>query len=428
MNIAAETKTAEFLVHDNVTRAQLLNAVGAKNIEELFSMIPRGAKMPKGVEALGEPMGELSAQKALSALARENNTDFTCFLGGGSYKKFIPAAISAVSSRFEFLSAYTPYQPEVSQGSLEVMYDFQSYICKLTGADVSNASVYDGASACAEAILMACRLTKLNKAWVSEKINPNYLEVIKTYLWAGGIELTIGPEAQNSSGAEAPGDPDLACKLFQYPDYFGEITTAPVKTDKELIIACVDLTSLALLEPPEFDIVVGDFGSLGIPTNFGGPYGGFVACKDAHKRQLPGRIVGKTIDNKGNQAFCLTLSAREQHIRREKATSNICSNQAHSALCAVLYLSLMGECGLKEVAQKSYDNAHKLAQGLSAKGYKIISKDFFHEFVVEAPAAILEKLHAQKILGGIKISPDKILVSTTELIDEVDIEKYLGLV
>lgn len=412
-------------MHDDEVRAQLLSAIGTASIEELFSMIPLKARM-SGLDILGEPMGELSAQKALATLARENNTDFTCFLGGGSYKRFTPAAISAVSSRFEFLSAYTPYQPEISQGSLEVMYDFQSYICKLTGADVSNASVYDGASACAEAILMACRLTKLNKAWVSEKINPNYLEVIKTYLWAGGIELL--------TGADVPGDEDLACKLFQYPNYWGEVGKAPQKTGKELIIACVDLTSLALLEPPEFDIVVGDFGSLGIPTNFGGPYGGFVACKDAYKRQLPGRIVGKTIDKQENQAFCLTLSAREQHIRREKATSNICSNQAHSALCAVLYLSLLGERGLKEVAQKSYENAQKLAKGLSAKGYKVLSENFFNEFVVEVPdpAATLQKLHQNKILGGIKVADNsnrgKILVSTTELIDDADIEKYLELI
>ncbi len=410
---------AEFLVHDNTVRAQMLSAVGAKNINELFEMIPNGARMPDGVETLGEPLNELSAQKALSALARENNTDFTCFLGGGSYKRFIPAAIAAVSSRFEFLSAYTPYQPEVSQGSLEIMYDFQTYICKLTNADVSNASVYDGASACAEAILMACRLTKLNKAWVSENINPNYLEVIKTYLWANEIELIIGNKA--------PDDPNLACKLFQYPNYLGEIEEAPEKINKEIIIACVDLISLAILEPPEFDIVVGDFGSLGIPTNFGGPYGGFVACKDAHKRQLPGRIVGKTIDKQGQQAFCLTLSAREQHIRREKATSNICSNQAHSALCATLYLSLMGENGLKEVARQSYDSAHKLSDGLCTKGYEILSKNFFNEFVFVTPdsAATLQKLHAQKILGGIKIAPDKILVTTTELIGDVEIEKYL---
>jgi len=415
----SEARTAEFLVHDDEVRAGLLSAIGAKNIEELFEMIPKGARMSAGLEVLGEPMGELSAQKALATLARENNTDFTCFLGGGSYKRFIPAAISAVSSRFEFLSAYTPYQPEVSQGSLEVMYDFQTYICKLTGADVSNASVYDGASACAEAILMACRLTKLNKAWVSEKINPNYLEVIKTYLWAGGIELVVG--------GNAPAD--LACKLFQYPNYWGEVVAPPAKTDKELIIACVDLTSLAILEPPEFDIVVGDFGGLGIPVNFGGPYGGFIACKDAYKRQLPGRIVGKTIDKRGGTAFCLTLSAREQHIRREKATSNICSNQAHSALCAVLYLSLLGERGLKEVAQKSYDNAHKLADGLKAKGCKVLGENFFHEFVVETSDAttILEKLRANKILGGIKIAPDKILITTTELIDDSDIEKYLAI-
>lgn len=411
-----------FLVHNGSNRAEMLNFLGIENIEELFDVIPNSAKM--GELSLEKPLDELAVQKKISKLSNENNTNFLNFLGGGSYKRFIPAAVSAVSSRFEFLSAYTPYQPEISQGTLQVMYEFQSMICNITGADVSNASVYDGASACAEAILMAVRLTKINKVWVDIKINPNYLEVIKTYLWAGEIELEIGEKP--------PVGTEFAAKLFQFPNYYGEIEASPLKTGKELIIACVDLTALALLEPPNFDIVVGDFGSLGIPTNFGGPYGGFIACKDAYKRQLAGRIVGKTIDKEGNAAYCLTLSAREQHIRREKATSNICSNQAHSALCATLYLSLIGKDGFLNIANISQKNAHILADGLVEKGFKILNKNFFSEFTLQLPNGIcadnfLLRMHQNNILAGIKIDDNKILVSTTEILDEDELQKYINL-
>ncbi len=405
----------------DLERIQMCADCGIKNVDELFDVVPKAARMEDF--ALFEAKSELEALKKVKKISKKNNVDAACFLGGGAYKKFIPSALADTSSRFEFLSAYTPYQAEISQGSLQIMYEFQTMICNLCAQDVSNASVYDGASACAEAILMACRLKRKHKAFVNKNINPNYLEVIKTYLFAADIELIVSDECK---------DTDLACKLYQSPDYFGEIVEMPQKNADELIIACTDISSLALFEPPKCDITVGDFGSLGLALNFGGAYGGFICCRDEYKRQLPGRIAGKTVDREGRDAYVLTLQAREQHIRREKATSNICSNQALCALCAALYLSLLGENGFREVNLLSYKNAHKLAQGLSKKGYKILNKNFFCEFVYELKDGqnahdYLKKLKEKGILGGIALDDKRILTAATELNDEDEINLYLSL-
>ncbi len=407
-----------FLSHTDEDRAQMLEVVGISTVDELFGVIPSGARMPE--LPLGEPISEFEASKKIKALADANKTDYLNFMGGGAYSRYIPAAVSAVTSRFEFLSAYTPYQPEVSQGTLQAMYEFQTYIARICSMDVSNSSVYDGATACAEALLASVRINKIPSVWVDKNINPNYLSVIKTYLWAQDIALTVGDCA----------DGEYSAKLYQFPNYLGELEEIPAKTGKELIIVTVDLFALALCEPPEADFIVGDFGSCGLPVNFGGPYGGFIACKDAHKRQLAGRIIGKTIDKDGNPAFCLTLAAREQHIRREKATSNICSNQAHCALTACVYLSLLGENGFKKVAKKSYDNAHNLAEKLASTGFAIENKNFFQEFVLRLGAVgadeFLSKMENEGILAGIKLDDTRILVTTTDIIDEADIEKYVA--
>lgn len=405
-----------FLSHTEEDRAQMLDVVGVKSVEELFQAIPAAAKMPD--LPLDDPISEFTASKKLKALACENKIDYLNFMGGGAYSRYIPAAVSAVTSRFEFLSAYTPYQPEVSQGTLQAMYEFQTYIARICGADVSNSSVYDGATACAEALLASVRINKIPSVWVDKNINPNYLEVIKTYLWAQNIKLTIGENA----------DGEYSAKLYQFPNYLGELETIPEKQGKELIIVAVDIFALALCEPPEADFIVGDFGSCGLALNFGGPYGGFIACKDAHKRQLAGRIIGKTIDKDEKSAFCLTLSAREQHIRREKATSNICSNQAHCALTACVYLSLIGEDGFKKVAKKSYGNAHNLAKKLVQAGFEIENENYFQEFVLKLPKIsadeFLSKMEKEGILAGIKLDEDKILVATTEILEDSDIDKY----
>jgi len=401
-------------------RAIMLDKIGVKSQDELFSMIPDKARMDDiEIEKLSEGIDEMSVQKELKKISSKNKTNYLCFMGGGAKKRYIPSLINDIASRFEFLSCYTPYQAEISQGSLEIMYEFQSMMCTLTGQDVSNASVYDGASATAEAILMASRITKKRKVFVDENVNEKYLEVIKTYLWANGIELLIGKESS---------DTELCAKVYQSPNKYGELVDMPSKNAKELIISIVDLVSLVMFEPPKSDITVGDVQSFGIGLNFGGAYAGFIACKDEYKRQLPGRISGKTVDRNGKTAYCLTLQAREQHIRREKATSNICSNQALVAFCANLYLRYLGKTNLLKIAQKSYDNAHLLANKLKEAGFEVLNKEFFDEFTIEVASSdkFIEFMKDKNILAGTKIDKSKVLVSVSELNDETEIEKYLN--
>lgn len=409
-----------FLAHNANTRKQMLDSISVSSIEELFSRIPLQARMQK--LDLNDVLSEMQVQKDIRALSKKNNTDVINFLGAGVYNHFIPAAIEQVSQRWEFLTAYTPYQPEISQGTLQIMYEFQSMICNLTGMDVSNASVYDGATACAEAILMSARISKKNKAIVSDKINPEYKEVIKTYTWANDIELKWVDEVNREDLNQ------YACVLVQNPDFYGEIKNI-VKDESTLLVVCTDVSSLAVLKAPSeygADIVVGDIQPLGVPMSFGGPHAGFMACREKYMRQLPGRIAGRTLDNDGNQAFTLTIQTREQHIKREKATSNICSNQALIVLCATLYLSLLGEKGFKQAGALSTQNAHKLAQKLSEKSIKVLSKDFYNEFVIEVKNSdkFLDDLKKQNIIGGLKLDENKILVCATEMNTDEEIELY----
>lgn len=407
-----------FLAHNDEIRKEMLEEISCASIEDLFKHIP--VKM-KSFD-LPEAMSELETQKLVKTLANKNKTDYVSFIGGGCYNKFIPAAISQVAQRFEFLTAYTPYQPEISQGTLQIMYEYQSMICMLTGMDVANASVYDGGSACAEAISMACRISRKHNALVSNRLNPEYKEVIKTYAWGAGIELVWFDEIPENNA-------DYACVLVQNPDYYGELTT--ITSVDTLLIVCTTPASLSVIKPPvEADIVVGDIQTLGIPMSFGGPHAGFMACKEKYMRQLPGRLAGKTLDADGNIAYTLTLQTREQHIRREKATSNICSNQALVALEAALYLSLLGEKGFKQTGILSANLAHSLAEKLSEKGYKVLNKNFFNEFVLEVNNAdeFLSKLKSNNILGGLKLDDNKILVCATEMNTEEEIEEYVKLV
>ena len=410
-----------FEAHTDEIRKQMLDEIGVKSVEDFFDNIPKACLL-NGLD-LPDPLSELAAQKELSRISKENKTSYTSFLGGGAVRKFIPSAINDIASRFEFLSAYTPYQPEISQGTLQIMYEFQSMMANLTNMDVSNASVYDGATACAEACLMGVRINKIKNVFISDKLNPNYIEVIKTYLWAQNIKYTVS----NSM----PENEEFACAIYSYPEYSGELKHLPDKKNKEIIIASVDLSILPVVEPPKADIITGDYQSFGLPLNFGGAYGGFIATKDEYKRQLVGRIAGKTIDKEGKISYVLTLQAREQHIRRSKATGNICSNQALTALCAALYISLTGENALKEYANLSYQNAHKLANGLKLKGYEIKNHNFFNSFSLKMKNSInadkfLALLKEKNILGGIKIDNETILVTTTEFNDDKDIELYLN--
>lgn len=407
-----------FLVHSEDVKREMLDAIKSVSVEDLFSQIPLKARMTDF--ELTDAISELETQRRIKVLAKKNKMEYISFLGGGVYNKFIPACISQVAGRFEFLTAYTPYQPEISQGTLQVMYEFQTMICRLTGMDISNATMYDGASACAEALLMSARISKKNKVLVSKNLNPEYIKVIKTYCWASEIELVMFEELPLKTD-------DFACVLVQNPDFYGEIRSFS-KPDC-LFIVCVDVSSLSILEPPrEADIVVGDIQPLGIPMNFGGPHAGFIACREKYMRQLPGRLAGRTVDAQGNPAFCLTIQTREQHIKREKATSNICSNQALMGLCATLYLTVMGERGFRQAGYLSAKRAHELSDRLFQKGIKTINKNFYNEFTIEVENAdkFLEKLKANGIIGGLKLNNNKILVCATEMNSEEDIDSYIN--
>ena len=415
-----------FEAHTDETRKEMLKELGLQKLEDIYSQIPQNIRL-NGLE-LPDGMSEMKLQSEIKVLSAKNKVNYASFAGGGAYKRYIPAAVSAVSSRFEFNTAYTPYQPEISQGTLQVIYEYQSMICNITGQDVSNACVYDAATACAEAVLMVSRINNRKKCLISKGLNPQYIEVLKTYCEAADIEI----EFIELSGLKTPKtevDEDFACVIYQFPNFYGEIEDADnikTKDSKTLKICCTDITSLALLEPPECDITVGELQSLGNSLSFGGAYGGYMACQERYKRQLPGRIVGRTVDADGKQAFTLTLQTREQHIRREKATSNICSNQALIALQATVYLTLLGKNGLKEAAFLSAKNAHNLAKKLSDKGITVLNEDFFNEFVIETENAKqqLKKLKDCGILGGIAIDDKKILISATETNTEAEIDKY----
>lgn len=426
-----------FLPHTDETRMEMLSEIGLSSVDELFNNIPvksEGLKLPDG-------LSEFEAKKRLQEMAAKNKTAQDCisFLGGGVYNRYVPIAINTIIQRSEFITAYTPYQPEVSQGTLQVIYDYQSMLCNLTGMDVANASVYDGATACAEAVLMTCRIAKKAKALLSSALNPCYKKVIETYCYGAGIEIEYFKSLDEISLE------DYACVLIQNPNYLGSVEnlaeiSEKVKSSKAKFIVCADLVTLAVIKnPAEFgaDIVIGDLQPLGLGINFGGPHCGFIACKNEYLRQMPGRIVGLTKDRDGNDAFTLTIQTREQHIKREKATSNICSNQALMALAATTYLSLVGPEGLKEIANISIQRAHYLAEKLSRiSGIEVLYNDFLFEFVIKVNSAeeFLKKLEAQNIFAGINLGKkfseleNCILVAVTEMNEVSDIDKFVNAV
>lgn len=406
-----------FLVHNEQTQKDMCAEIGISQVEDLFKQIPQNARM----QSLDLPsaLSELETQRYIKSLAKKNNTDYISFLGAGCYNKFVPACISQIAQRFEFNTAYTPYQPEISQGTLQVMYEFQTMICRLTNMDIANATVYDAATACAEAILMSVRIKKHNKVLVANSLNPEYKKVIETYTQANSIEVEWFDEIPANTA-------DYSCVLVQTPNFFGEIVD--IKPIETLLVVCTDVSTLSILKPVECDIMIGDIQTLGIPMSFGGPSAGFMACKDKYMRQLPGRLAGRTVDADGNQAFTLTIQTREQHIKREKATSNICSNQALIGLCATVYLSVMGEEGFKQAGYLSAKQAHKLSEKLSEKGVKTLNNNFFNEFVIEVQNAdkTLDTLKENNIIGGLKLDSNKILVATTEMISDNDIDLYVN--
>ena len=420
-------------------RAEMLKEIGVATTDNLFDSIPEELRLRDHLN-VPAAMSELELLKQFEEMgARNQAAQRTSFLGGGAYSHYIPTIVDHLISRSEFFTAYTPYQPEISQGTLQAIFEFQTLVCQLTGMDIANASMYDGSTAMAEAVLMAERVTRRTKVIVSSAVHPQYLEVAHTYVQHAGIELqqalyctetgTTLPESLNAI------DDETAAVVVQSPNFFGCVEDLQALGEKAhahgalLIVAVTEAMSFGLLRSPGAcgaDIVVAEGQSFGVPMSFGGPYVGLFATRDKYARQIPGRLVGEAFDKKGRRGFVLTLATREQHIRREKATSNICTNEGLIALAATIYLETMGRRGVQEAAQQSAQKAHYAAREISRlEGFSLpFSGPFFNEFVVRAPVAaspLLDRLAREKAIdGGIALSrfdsdrPNDFLVCVTE--------------
>jgi glycine dehydrogenase subunit 1 len=427
--------------------AAMLQAVGAGSIEELFASIPAELRLTRPLD-LPPALSEIELAQHLQSLAANNSHigQKVCFLGGGAYDHFVPAVVDAIASRGEFYTSYTPYQPEVSQGNLQVMFEYQTLICQLTGMDVSNASLYDGGSASAEGVLLAMSVTgRPKKVVVAESVHPHYREILQTYFASIGAELVTVPARDGTvkpADVSAVVDDQTACVLLQHPNFFGcleEVSQiARIAHDAgALLVQSFDPISLGLLKRPgdlSADVAVAEGQSLGTPLLYGGPYLGIMACKEQFVRRLPGRIAGQTVDRRGRRCWVLTLQTREQHIRREKATSNICTNQGLFALRAAIYLAQMGPRGLRETAELCLRKAHYAKERLTAGSRLALAFDrpTFKEFVVRDTRGRSGDLLAQATdagyLAGIPLGQwyphldDCFLVAVTEKRTKAEID------
>lgn len=407
-----------YVPHTDADRETMLASIGKDSVSALFDVIPEAVRLRRALE-LGPALSEMEVGIHLEELAARNRVPSQlCFLGAGAYRHFTPAVSDAIVSRSEFMTAYTPYQPEVSQGTLQSIFEFQTMVCSLTGMDVSNASVYDGGCAAVDAVFMALSITGRKQVVVSQGLHPHTRELLRTYLATLQGQLVEAPLQHGRTVWPELGD-DVACVLLQVPNFLGVIEDAPglLRQAKEagasiIPIVCVgDPTSLGLLKRPGdygAEIVVGDAQPVGLPVSFGGPYAGFVACKKQHMRRIPGRLCGVTVDAQGRRGYCLTLQAREQHIRRDKAFSNICTNQGLCALAVTVHLALLGPHGLREVAEQSAGLAHHFRQEVvKLDGFELVLKaPSFHEVLVRCPEGTLEALLEQGIIGGYDVSQD----------------------
>lgn len=428
---------------------QILTRIGVGSLEELFADIPESVRRQAQLK-IREGLSELELVKYMGRLAAENKTveEYTSYLGAGAYEHFIPSYVDQLLLRSEFYTAYTPYQPEISQGTLQAIYEFQTLVCELTGMDGANASMYDGASALAEAALMSCDATRRKKVLVPQTIHPEYREVLRTYLLPRGVEILEIPYKEGAVDSEALEkvlNTEVAAVLLQSPNFFGMIEKAEeigqmAHAKGGLLVMAVNPVSLGLLKSPGelgADIVVGEGQPFGNPLNFGGPYLGFLACREKYVRRMPGRIVGATKDKNGKKGYVLTLQAREQHIRREKAASNICSNEALCALAFTIHLSGLGKRGLKEMARLNLQKAHYGAEEIGKlPGMSLAFQGpFFHEFVIKtevSPRKINEALLSHKIIGGLKLSrfypelDQHLLFCVTETKTKEDIDRLVA--
>ena len=409
-------------------KKDMLKQIGVKSVDELLADLKPQIHENTNL-GLSKPMSELELLEHMKRLSEKNNL-MKYFIGAGSYNHYVPAAVNHLLMRGEFLTGYTPYQAEMNQGTLQAMYEFQSFICLLTGMDVANASMYDGSTALAEAVLLSTSYNRRNGVFVKNGLNPQYKEVLKTY--CEGADLEFANEINDNT----------TCVVAQNPDYYGNLENLQYLSDKAhragaLFVTCVvEPTSLAIVQPPGYygaDIAVGEGQSFGIPINFGGPYLGFLGVKAFLLKKIPGRIAGMTTDSIGRKGFVLTFQAREQHIRRERATSNITTNVELMAIASTIYMALMGRTGLKKVAKLCYSGAHLLQRKLAKMGFALLNdKPFYNEFLVRAPSGssenVLSNLLKEGILGGLHLDHDNILICCTEMNSLQDIASYASII
>jgi glycine dehydrogenase subunit 1 len=427
-----------YLPLSDTDRGEMLARIGVSSVDDLFADIPEDMLLREPVD-LPRRKGELEVERILSRMAARNvsASSVPFFVGAGAYKHHVPATVDHLIQRSEFLTSYTPYQPEIAQGTLQYLFEFQTQVAALTGMDVANASMYDGSTGTGEAVLMAHRVTKRRKAVLSGGLHPHYAEVVRTLSDMASDEVvTLQPDVAGTEDILAAIDDSVSCVVVQTPDVFGNLRDLRAVADKAhrhgalLIAVFTEAVSLGLLQSPGSmgaDIVVGEGQSIGNALNFGGPYVGLFATKSKYVRQMPGRLCGETVDADGSRGFVLTLSTREQHIRRDKATSNICTNSGLCCLAFTIHMTLLGEAGLGRLARINHANAVKLADRLAAvDGVEVLNRTFFNEFTVKLskPAAeTVERLAEKGVLAGVPVSrllpnaglDDLLLVASTEV-------------
>lgn len=433
-----------YLPLDEADRNAMLARVGVGSVDELFAAVPKDKLLARLLD-LPKAMGEIEVEHELATLSNASTPagSVPFFVGAGAYRHHVPATVDHLIQRSEFLTSYTPYQPEISQGTLQVLYEFQTQVALLTDMDVASASMYDGSTATAEAVLMAHRLTRRKKAVLSGGLHPQYRAVIETLAHHGGSEtVALAPDPAGTEDIAPLIDDATSCVVVQYPSFYGsirdlsEVAAAAHAKGALLIVAVTEIVALGLLKPPGAmgaDIVAAEGQSLGNGLNFGGPYVGLFATRDKYVRQMPGRLAGETVDAEGRRGFVLTLSTREQHIRREKATSNICTNSGLAALAFSIHLTLLGQKGLARLARINHANAVDLAERLAAvPGVAVLNEAFFNEITIRVPgdaAETIERLAAKGVLGGVPVSrlePDReeladlIVVAATEVTTDKD--------
>ena len=430
-------------------RRDMLAAIGVPSVDSLFRDVPESVRLTDTVD-LPDHQGELEVERAIGAMAAENTSagSVPFFLGAGAYRHHVPATVDYMIQRGEFLTSYTPYQPEVSQGTLQYLFEFQTQVALVTGMDVANASMYDGATSCAEAALMARRVTKRGDVVLSGGLHPHYVETTETLLkyLEAGIDV-LPPDVGGDEDLVSHIGDNTACVVVQYPDLFGRVRDLQPIADAchdagaLLVVAMTEIVALGALKPPGemgADIVAAEGRSIGNPLNFGGPYVGLFATRDKYVRQMPGRLAGETVDVDGKRGWVLTLSTREQHIRREKATSNICTNSGLCALAFTIHMSLLGEDGFRHLAMLNHAKTVQLADKLSAAGLTVLNDGFFNEITVDlgrAASPLVDELAARGVLAGVPVSrllPDRpevenlLLVAVTETVTDDDADSLVS--